>query len=55
MIQFPVNSDIATTGHKFTRPNKITYDNQDIELQMSKLVICCSIKVKDIEQIVIEK
>ena len=53
MTKFQVNSNIATTGHKL-QGQKTIYDNWDIELQMPKLGLCCSVKDIDIEQIVVD-
>ena len=54
MTQFPVNSNIATTGHKLQGQTK-TFDCYVMELWTKKLDLYGFIKSKDIEWIVIGK
>ena len=53
MTQFPVNSNITTTGHKLKE--KTTYDNWDMALHMSKVGLYFYVKGNCIEWIVIDK
>ena len=52
MTQFPVNSNIATTGHKLQGQTKKAFDCYVMELYISELGLCGFIKSQDFAWIV---